>query len=211
MTDAPTVATHPPRTAPHEVPAGRTTVVVMRMLLSARTLRLRQRPKVFKGICKTQADASEAERLGERCLRPGTAGEGFGKVGLLPGQVEVGTAEVAVRRGLPEDRPAPPEAIDALPRTEVEVLVDEPPDHVIVDGPGAERLDVEGHRLRDADDVRDLDLAAARETGRDDVLRDVTRGVRAGPVDLRRVLAAESAAAVRRVAAVRVDEDLTSG
>ena len=65
--------------------------------------------------------------------------------------------------------------------------------------------------MRDTDSVGDLDLAAIREPGGDDVLRDVPRRVRARAVDLRRVLARERAAAVRRGAAVGVDDDLAPG
>ena len=66
-------------------------------------------------------------------------------------------------------------------------------------------------RMRDADRVGDLELAAVGEAGGDDVLRDVARGVRGRAVDLGRVLARERAAAVRRSAAVGVDDDLAAG
>jgi hypothetical protein len=65
--------------------------------------------------------------------------------------------------------------------------------------------------VRDADRVRDLELAAVGETRRDDVLGRVARGVRRRAVDLRRVLAREGAAAVSRRAAVGVDDDLPAG
>ena len=65
--------------------------------------------------------------------------------------------------------------------------------------------------MRDADRVRDLQLAPLGEARGDDVLRDVARRVRGRAVDLRRVLAREGAAAVRRGAAVRVDDDLAAG
>ena len=64
---------------------------------------------------------------------------------------------------------------------------------------GAEGLDVDGERVRDADGVGELQLAAAREPRRHDVLRHVARHVGAGAVDLGRVLAAERPAAVARV------------
>ena len=51
-------------------------------------------------------------------------------------------------------------------------------------------------RLRDADRVGDLHLAAVGEAGGDDVLGHVARGVGGRAVDLRRVLARERAAAV---------------
>ena len=65
--------------------------------------------------------------------------------------------------------------------------------------------------MRDADRVGDLDLAALREAGGDDVLRHIARRVGGRAVDLRRILARERAAAVRRSAAVRVDDDLPPG
>ena len=46
---------------------------------------------------------------------------------------------------------------------------------------------------------------------RDDVLRDPARGVARRAIDLRRILAAERAAAVTAHAAVRVDDDLAAG
>src|SRR5579859_434458 len=114
-----------------------------------------------------------ADRVDRRSLGPcpGAASraprEGLGEIGLLPGQVEIGTTEVPVGRGLPVDRPPEAEALDDLLRPEVEVLVDEPADDLVVDGAGAEGLDVQRDRLRDADDVRDLDLAPRRELRRD--------------------------------------------
>ena len=54
-------------------------------------------------------------------------------------------------------------------------------------------------------------MRALGETGRDDVLGDVARHVAGGAVDLRGILAGERAAAVRRGAAVGVDDDLAAG
>src|SRR5207245_8742610 len=66
-------------------------------------------------------------------------------------------------------------------------------------------------RLRDADRIGKLHLALPRETGGDDVLRNVARSVRGRAVDLRRILARERAAAMRGRAAVCVDDDLAAG
>ena len=65
--------------------------------------------------------------------------------------------------------------------------------------------------MGDADGVGDLHLAALGEAGGDDVLGHVAGRVGAGAVDLARVLAREGAAAVRRGAAVGVDDDLAAG
>ena len=80
-----------------------------------------------------------------------------------------------------------------------------------VDLLGAEQVEGQRDGVRGADGVRDLELAPVGEPGGDDVLRDVARHVGGGPVDLRGVLAAEGAAAVRRVAAVGVHDDLAAG
>ena len=55
-----------------------------------------------------------------------------------------------------------------------------------------ERLDGERDRPGDPDAVRDLDLEPVRQPGRDDVLRDPSRRIGAGSVDLRRVLAGDA-------------------
>ena len=81
---------------------------------------------------------------------------------------------------------------------EVEVLVTSSLDRRERDRFGAEAVDVDAHRVGDADRVRDLDLAAVGEAGGDDVLRDVAGGVPRRAVDLRRILPREGAAAVRR-------------
>ncbi len=89
--------------------------------------------------------------------------------------------------------------------------VDQREDGLVGDPPGPEGLDGDGDRVRDADRVRDLDLDAVGDPGGDQVLRDVARGVRAGAVHLRRVLAGEAPAAVARHPAVRVHDDLPAG
>ena len=58
------------------------------------------------------------------------------------------------------------------------------------------------------DRVGDVDLAAVRETCRDDVLRDVARRVGGRAVDLGRILPGEGAPTVPCGAAVGVDDDL---
>src|SRR2546423_1533152 len=137
----PTVASHPSRPAPHDVPLGRTTTSRAMTTLLTRLVTVH---------------ASEGPvRLHGRLSAAGAPGEGVREIGPLPRQVEVGPAEVAVRRGLAVDRAAEPEALDDLLRPEVEMLIDEPTDDLVVDGPRPEGLDVERDRLRDADDVGD--------------------------------------------------------
>ena len=132
-------------------------------------------------------------------------------VGLLPGEVVVLAAEVAVGRRLLVDRPVQVERLAERARAEVEVLVDQPRDLRAGDLLGAERLDHHRHRVRHADRVGHLHLAAVREARGHHVLGHVARGVGGRTVDLRRVLARERAAAVAGHAAVGVDDDLAAG
>ena len=90
-------------------------------------------------------------------------------------------------------------------------LPDEFGDLLFGDHAGAERFDQHADRMRDADRIRDLHFAAFGKPGRNDVLRNVARGVRRRTVDLRRVLAGERAAAVTRHPAVRIGDDLAAG
>ena len=76
---------------------------------------------------------------------------------------------------------------------------------------GAEGIHHHRHRIGDADRVRELNLQFLREAGGHAVLRDVARHVARGAVDLRGVFPRERAAAVRRRAAVGVDDDLAAG
>ena len=76
---------------------------------------------------------------------------------------------------------------------------------------GAECVNQHRHRVRNADGVRQLHLHAVGKAGRDAVLCDIARHIGGGTVHLRRILAGEGAAAVRRHAAVGVDDDLPAG
>src|SRR3954471_2235569 len=92
-------------------------------------------------------------------------------IGGLPG--ELLAAEVAVGRCVAVDRPGEVEVADDRRRPEVENLPDRLLDERGVDGRSAERVDHQRDRVRGADRVGDLELAPVRETGRNDVLRDV--------------------------------------
>jgi hypothetical protein len=103
------------------------------------------------------------------------------------------------------------EVVDDRGRPQIEGRLTSSAMRVLFDLAGAERLDQHADRMRDADGVGHLHFAAFREPGRDDVLRDVARGVGRRAVDLRRILARERAAAVPRHPAVRVGDDLAAG
>src|SRR5438094_2014640 len=149
--------------------------------------------------------------LGDGPLEPGRCTEHVRLVRALPGEVAVVPAEVTVSRRLRVDRTAEVEVTEDRGGTQVEMLLHEVIDPGNGDRFRSERLDENGHRMRDPDRVGDLDLAALSKPGCDDVLRDVTRRVGGRAVDLRRVLARERPAAVWSSAAVRVDDDLPAG
>ena len=96
-------------------------------------------------------------------------------------------------------------------RREREELADQLAKPLVVDAAGALRIDVHAHRLGDADRIGQLHLAPLGQAGRDDVLRHVAGHVGRAAIDLRRVLAAERAAAVPAPAAVGIDDDLAPG
>ena len=95
--------------------------------------------------------------------------------------------------------------------SQVEVPLDEALQFLVGDLAGPERLDAQADRVGDPDAVGDLHLEPVGEAGRDDVLGDPAGGIRRGPVHLRRILAAEGAAAVAGHPAVAVDDDLAPG
>ena len=67
------------------------------------------------------------------------------------------------------------------------------------------------HRIGDTDRIGDLDRAALGKAGRDHVLGEIARCVSSRTIDLGRILAGKGAAAVGRVTAVGIDDDLAAG
>ena len=118
---------------------------------------------------------------------------------------------MAVGGGLAEDRPVQVEVPAECTGSQVELVLDQPRDLGVGELARAEGLDHQRDRLGYADRVGDLNLAALREAGGDDVLGDVAGRVGGRAVDLRRVLAGEGAAAVAGHPAVGVDDDLAAG
>ena len=84
-------------------------------------------------------------------------------------------------------------------------------DLLVVHRARTESIDVDGDRFGHADGARELHLAAIREAGCDDVLRDVAGHVASRAIDLGWVFARKRATTVRRGAAVGVDDDLAAG
>ena len=118
---------------------------------------------------------------------------------------------MAVGGRLAVDRAAQIEPADDGRRAEVKAVAHELRELLVGHLAGAVGLDEDGDRMGHADGVGQLQLAGVGQTGRNEVLGDVAGHVRAAAVDLRRVLAGEGTAAVGRVAAVGVDDDLAAG
>src|SRR3954447_18642746 len=151
-------------------------------------------------------------RLGRRRLLQTSRPPQLGRlVRLLPCEVVVLPAEVAVGRSLLVDRTVQVEVVAEGARSQVEVVIYELNDLGARDLLVAEGLDHDRNGVGDPDRVRHLVLAAADKSGGNHVLGDVARGVGGRAVDLRGVLAGEGAAAVAGHAAVGIDDDLAPG
>src|SRR5439155_10368617 len=105
-------------------------------------------------------------------------------------------AEVAVGCRRRINRAKEVELVDERLRAHVEILLDVALEALVGDLAGTKSVHPHADGLGNADRVRDLNLAAAGEARGNDVLRDVARVVAGGPIDLRRILAAEGAAAM---------------
>ena len=98
-------------------------------------------------------------------------------VGLLPGDVGVVFAEVAVVGGLQVDGAQEVELLDDRRRLEAEDFGHDPLQFLIADDAGAEGVDADGNRVGIADGVGELNLCARSQTRCDDVLGHVTAHV----------------------------------
>ena len=117
---------------------------------------------------------------------------------------------MTVSRCLLVDRTAKVEHSDDAGRTDVEILADDICDLRVGQLACAACVDRDGHRLRYADRVGELDLNLIGDACCHDILRDIAGSIRCGAVDLCRILAGKSAAAMACVSAVCVDNDLAA-
>ena len=147
---------------------------------------------------------------GLKGLQPRRRPQRRGLVRALPRELRLIAPEVAVRSGLLVDRAQQIEHLDDAFRAQVEVLAHQLGNGVVADLAGAFGVHGDVHRLGDANRVRHLNLALARQAGGDDVLGHVARGVGGAAVHFRGIFAAEGAAAVRAGTAVGVDDDLAA-
>src|ERR1051325_7268354 len=138
------------------------------------------------------------------------AAQRLGLVGPLPGKLGLVAAEVTIGGCLPVDGPAQVEGLDDAARRQLEVRAHDIRELEFVDLACPLRVDVDRDRVRDADSVSELDLAALGDASSDDILGDVSRHVTGRTVDLRRVFTRKGTAAVRASAAIGVDDDLAA-
>ena len=140
----------------------------------------------------------------------------FDQIRPLPGEEVAlrGTTEVTVGRGLAIDRLVQAQMRSNTSGGHTAELVDPADrrlDRRVGNHTGTMRVDIERKRVADPNGVGQLDGAALRQPGRDDVLGKVARDVGGRAVDLGRILARESTAAMRRGAAVGINDDLAAG
>src|SRR5262245_30068483 len=129
----------------------------------------------------------------------------------LPGEAAIGLrrpSEMAIGGGARVDRLVKPEMRADAARRQVHQLLQDARQLGLVDAPGPAEIDIDRERLCNADCIGDLDRAALGEPRRNDILRQIACRVGRRSVDLCRVLARERAAAMRRRAAIGVDDNL---
>mmetsp|Transcript_24886 Transcript_24886/g.41608 ORF Transcript_24886/g.41608 Transcript_24886/m.41608 type:complete len:398 (+) Transcript_24886:450-1643(+) len=133
---------------------------------------------------------------------------------LLPREVGVGAAEVAVGSGLLVTLVATTLEVEVDGHhtgAEVEGLLDLLEDLGITDGAGAVGVHEHGQGIGHADRVRHLNEAAAGEASGDDRLGSLTHDVSARAIDLGGVLAGEGTTTVGAPSTIGVDNDLATG
>src|ERR1043166_79022 len=136
--------------------------------------------------------------------------EGIHFVFLLPGDVGVVFAEVAVVGGLGVDRTQQVELLDDGGGVEAGYFADGALDGLLLHDAGGEGVDADGNRVGMADGVGELNLGARGEAGSHNVFGHVAPHVSRAPVHLGGVLAREGAAAVTAHATVAVHDDLAA-
>src|SRR5271155_2185053 len=152
-----------------------------------------------------------AHGLSHRLPHAGIASQLRRLVSRFPGEVGIVAPEVAVGRRLLIDGTAQIQRINDPTRRQLEVGTDQIGNDRRIDFFRAESIHANAYRISPADGIGELHFAAVGELCGDDVFGNVARHVGCGAIDLGRILAAESAAAVAAHASVGVDDDLASG
>src|SRR5208282_909995 len=138
----------------------------------------------------------------------------IGEIGLLPGEAAIGVgraAEMAVGGGARVDRPVELQMGADAARAQIHHLLQHLGELILRHFAGAGGVDIDRQGLGHADGIGHLDGAALGQARRHHVLGEIARRIGRRTVDLRRILAREGAAAMRRGAAIGVDDDLAAG
>ena len=125
----------------------------------------------------------------------------------FPAEFGLRATEVSTMGGFSENRATQLKRFDNSLRGEREQLADQFRDFLLIDNAGAVGIDANGDRFGDADGVGELDFTFGRESGGDDVFRDVASHVSGRAVDFGTVLTAESTATVATPSTVSVHDD----
>ena len=144
-------------------------------------------------------------------LNAGRRAQRLGAIHTFPRQIDVRSAEMAERGRLTINRATQIQHVDDAGRTKIKLLSDDFRQCVVGNDAGALRIDQQRNRIGHADCVSQLDFTALGQSRRNDVLRDVARGIRGAAINFCRILAAERAAAVAGISAVCIDDDFTAG
>ena len=132
-------------------------------------------------------------------------------IGLFPADAEVFPSHMAIACQCTVDRAAKVQTVDNGSRAQVKDLLDGCFNLCIRDAAGAKGVNHDRDRVCNADCISQLNLALVGKSGGNNVFRDPACCIGCTAVDLGRVLAGESAAAVTGISAVGVDNDLASG
>src|SRR5579864_2580605 len=159
-------------------------------------------------LCALRSKALLADPSPYRLSQSRIAGQLRGFVGCFPREVGIVASEVAVGGSLAVNRTTQLERLDDSLGRQLEVRPHQVRDNFGIDLVRAKRFNQNAHRLSDADRVRELQLAAVSHSGSNNVFRDVTRHVSCGPINLGRIFAAESTAAMTPHASVGIDNNL---
>ncbi len=138
--------------------------------------------------------------------------ERLGLVGEFPSDVWiVDLAEVTVVGGLRVDWAEQVELLHDVGWLEGEDFKHSVEDFAVVDGAGAEGINVDAHRKRVTDGVGELHFALRGEAGCNDVFRDPATHVGGAAIHFGRIFAGEGTTTVTAHAAVAIDDDFTAG
>ncbi len=140
----------------------------------------------------------------------GLVSQSGGLVGRLPGKVGIFAAKVTIGSGLLIDGTPQFERFDDPLGGQLKVLAHQLFQAIFRNFAGVEGIHQYADRFGHADGVGELDFTAIGEPRGNDILGDIAAHVAGRAVNLGRVFAAESSAAVPAHASVGIDDDLAA-